>query len=280
MSEPGAPSPTPNPYAQPSAQQPGPYPQYPQAGGTPGGGSYPPGGGPYPSGAPYPGGTGQYPPYGPYPWPAEPAPRKPGTNGFAVAALVLGIIAIFPLAIVFGIIALVQTSRTGQNGRGLAIGGLVAAGFWLVVVVGSIVYVVFTSAERNADGEITEEGNVSTMDVQVGDCLNGLRGTEDDTTVSTLPAVPCDQPHEGEVYATFELEDGDYPGLDGITAVADERCADELVAFSQEAWDDPNIGVFYLYPEELSWPRDRGVVCIAYAIEGTLTGRLASQPGV
>ncbi|TDC53579.1 DUF4190 domain-containing protein [Jiangella ureilytica] len=275
MSEPGAPPPTPEPYAQPSPrqpgpyqpQQPGPYEQYPQASG------------PYLPYPPYPGGTGPYPLYGPYPWSAAPAPRKPGTNGLAVAALVLGIVAIFPLAIVFGIIALVQTSRTGQSGRGLAVGGLVAAGFWLVVIVGSVVYVVVTSAERNADGEITEEGTVSTMDIEVGDCLNGLRGIEDDT-LTTLPAVPCDQPHEGEVYATFELEDGDYPGVDGIAAVADERCANELAALSQEAWNDPDIGLFYFYPDELYWPNDREVVCIAHAIEGNLTVRLLSRPGV
>ncbi|PZF82674.1 DUF4190 domain-containing protein [Jiangella anatolica] len=271
MSEPGAPPP--NPYAQPSGATPQPQPQpYPStpAGPTP----YPPPGGQYP---PPPG--GQYPPpYGQYPWPAEQQP-KPGVNGLAVAALVLGIIAIFPLAIIFGIIALVQISRTGQKGRGLAIGGLVTAGLWLALIVGAIIWAVMTMADRDEDGAIVEEGDVSTLDLRVGDCVTGLRDTEDETSMATVPALPCDQPHEGEVYATFDLDEGEYPGEAVLFATIEERCLEELETFSQQAWDDPNISVFYLYPEERSWSYDRGAVCIAYALEGTLTGSLATQDG-
>jgi hypothetical protein len=55
--------------------------------------------------------------------------QSSSTNGFAIAALVLGIIWIWwlgsVLAVVFGHIALKQIARTGQSGRGLAIAGLV-----------------------------------------------------------------------------------------------------------------------------------------------------------
>ena len=39
------------------------------------------------------------------------------TNGLAIASLILGIIAIVPVAIVLGIIALVQIGRRGDNGK-------------------------------------------------------------------------------------------------------------------------------------------------------------------
>ena len=58
-----------------------------------------------------------------------PAPSRGGTNGLAIAALVLGILWLCAigsvLAIVFGFVALNQIKRSGQGGRGLAIAGIV-----------------------------------------------------------------------------------------------------------------------------------------------------------
>ena len=56
-------------------------------------------------------------------------PATPGTNGLAIASLVLGILWLYwigsILAVIFGHIGLSQAKRTGQSGRGLAIAGLV-----------------------------------------------------------------------------------------------------------------------------------------------------------
>ena len=67
---------------------------------------------PYPS---YP----AYPPYPPYPYLAPPR-----TNALAIAALVSAFLCT-PLAIVFGHVSLAQIKRSGEQGRGLAIAGLV-----------------------------------------------------------------------------------------------------------------------------------------------------------
>ena len=54
--------------------------------------------------------------------------QSPGTNGLAIASLVLGIIWIYwigsILAVIFGHVALAQIKKSGQGGRGLAIAGL------------------------------------------------------------------------------------------------------------------------------------------------------------
>ena len=61
-------------------------------------------------------------PYGPY-------ALQPGTNGFAIASLVLGILWLeclgSVLAIIFGFVARAQIKRTGQGGDGMAIAGIV-----------------------------------------------------------------------------------------------------------------------------------------------------------
>jgi len=119
---------------------------------------------PYPAGqAPY----GQQPPYGEAPAPyAQQQPYaygyyqqgyggympQPGTNGLAIAAMILGIVWIYwigsLLAVIFGHIALSQTARTGQQGRGMAIAGVVLG--WIGLALLACV-IVFAIAEANND---------------------------------------------------------------------------------------------------------------------------------
>ncbi|MCJ0907040.1 DUF4190 domain-containing protein [Rhodococcus sp. ARC_M6] len=64
--------------------------------------------------------------------------RSQTTNTFAILALIFGILG-GVLGIVFGHIALSQIRRTGENGRGLAIAGLVLGylfvAFWLLIFI-------------------------------------------------------------------------------------------------------------------------------------------------
>ncbi|MCA1823263.1 MAG: DUF4190 domain-containing protein [Mycobacteriales bacterium] len=84
-------------------------------------------------------------------------PAKTGTNGLAIASLVLSIIWLAGLGsiagIVLGIVALRQVNRTGQGGRGLAIAGISvgAATLALAVVVAMPVYL--NQQRKGADAE-------------------------------------------------------------------------------------------------------------------------------
>lgn len=64
----------------------------------------------------------------PYP-PSVAAGHHRGTNGMAIASMVLGILWIFGLgsilALIFGYVALSQVKRSGETGRGMAIAGVV-----------------------------------------------------------------------------------------------------------------------------------------------------------
>ncbi len=86
---------------------------------------------PYPSYPPPPPGPYPYPPY-PYP----PAPQR--TNGLAIASLVCAFL-FAPLGILFGHLSLSQIKRSGEEGRGLAIAGLVIG---YVITVGTIIVLI------------------------------------------------------------------------------------------------------------------------------------------
>ncbi|WTW96924.1 DUF4190 domain-containing protein [Streptomycetaceae bacterium NBC_01309] len=89
---------------------------------------------------------GPYPPQYPpnYPPPYGYMVQGPGTNGLAIASLVLGIVWVYwvtsLLAVIFGHIALVQINQTGQSGRGMAIAGLVLGYVWIALLMFAILF--------------------------------------------------------------------------------------------------------------------------------------------
>jgi hypothetical protein len=77
-----------------------------------------------------------------------PVPPAAGTNGMAIAGFVLGLLGLFVisaiLGIVFGSVALSRIRRTYQQGKGLAIAGIVLGSCWLafyliLIVIGAVV---------------------------------------------------------------------------------------------------------------------------------------------
>ena len=194
-----------------------------------------------------------------------PAGRLRETNGLAIATLVMGIIAFVPVAIVLGIIALVQIERRGDRGRGLAIAGLAIACGWVIVAVAAVTLVVTNLAGRDAEGRIDKAGLVNEIDLQIGDCLEDRTPTED---ALALDAVPCDEPHRAEVFARFTLEpvDGDdgYPGADSVRRRARAGCRNRLRTFVPREYDTQLADMTYFSPDRIDWAiGDHDVTCFA-----------------
>jgi hypothetical protein len=236
------------------------------------GGDQPPGYG----AAPAPPGYGAPPGAGPQTWPQ--APPEPRTNRPAIVSLVLGVLTPcggLPglLSVIFGITALVQIRRTGEKGKGLAIGGLAATGLWTVAIALVVAAIVAydASPSRSDDGQVSAESRISIDDLTTGDCLDDL---PDGDRVLRITVVPCDQPHVAQVYDTLSLPDGDWPGEDAVFAEADDGCLDRLMAFP-EAYDDTSVEVLYFHPTQLSWRAgDREITCVAEYLDGPRTGSL------
>ena len=117
----------------------------------------------YPAGYPPPPG---YPPPG-YPQGYPPAPgyqsydpysmgKPPGTNGKAIAALVTAVAGVVLCGlpsiagIILGIIAMRETKRTGQDGYGLALAGLIVGSVAVALVVLYIVFMVVIMASSSS----------------------------------------------------------------------------------------------------------------------------------
>ena len=210
-------------------------------------------------GAPAPSPTWDPPP------PAAPSGRQ-GRDGLAITSLVLGIIPVFVgiLGIVFGIIALVRIRRSGRRGRGLAIAGIVLGSLWFVGVASAVAIGVANTVDRADDGVVVARGSVAATELRTGDCPTSLP----DGTTRTLSVGPCTEPHVAEVFASFPISSGAYPGEAEVKRFGGGGCTERLAGYVGPGRED-EFDVVFLYPTDMSWRLgDRAVSCLATAPDG------------
>lgn len=132
-------------------------------------------------------------------------------------------------------------------------------------------------ATRDDTGAVASQGAVDAFSVALGDCVQEPPATDDVELVEQVEAVPCDQPHDGEVYALFDMPDGDFPGEEAVSTAGDDRCVTEFATFIGTSYEESRYDITTLFPTQDSWEEldDREVVCIVLDPEGgQLTGSL------
>ena len=96
--------------------------------------------------------------------------------------------------------------------RRLPIGGIFVL---LLIVAGGVGGLIF-NASRSETGEIVKEGDLTAIDLRVGDCFD-LKDPSADL-IEDVKAVPCTAEHEYEMVFTGSLAEGTYPSDDAFTA--------------------------------------------------------------
>ncbi|MFE0028258.1 DUF4190 domain-containing protein [Amycolatopsis sp. NPDC059021] len=191
--------------------------------------------------------------------PPPPQPVPPGTNGLAVASLVLGIVGGILLSAIFGFVALRQTRRTGQAGRKLAIAGLTLSGVWLAVILIAVT-VTATGSRQLADNEL------SVFSLNDGQCFNA---TEVNST--TVAKTQCTVPHDSQVFGKALLPGADaYPGEAQLKSTGLTECHAQAKAFfTNGAPEGLKLNVYY--PSEAGWRSQvRTAVCVFQSATGQL----------
>ncbi|MEU1421682.1 DUF4190 domain-containing protein [Kitasatospora sp. NPDC005751] len=265
--EPPAPAtpPAADPWAAPGATTPAPA----APGAAPGADPWAAAGGPVPPGAPpasgwaavTPGAVSGFQPG--YAYPATPEV----TNGFSVAALVTGLLCMWPLSLAFGIVALVQIPKRNERGRGMAVTGVVfgvlGALVSLIAFIGLLAAGVeeSTRADRPARAPKAPAGSVLWSSLKSGDCYNpagGADGREDgDQTVLWVFKAPCALPHHGEVAGTARIPESGglaYPGESRVRESAAALCGPVLADYALDYWAVPDgVDEVYLFPGRANW---------------------------
>lgn len=217
-----------------------------------------------------------------------PAPQH--TNVIAILSLVLGFVV--PVAgIVTGAIALAQIKRTGEKGRGLAIGGIAAGGVLTLliatIVVTSLIFSAIVGATAGSADPYAppEEGGVSVAPDQqapfdpsalvVGACLDDLPGG----FVSADNLVDCAEPHWYEAFGGFDVTDGPYPGDEAIETAAFDGCEAAYTDYVGVPYQDSRLEYYYVGPTEQTWEvGDREIFCLLFDPKAEqTTGSLAGS---
>ncbi len=128
-------------------------------------------------------------------------------------------------------------------------------------------------AERDDSGAIVEEGDVGLFDARTGDCLNVPDGDQ----VVGFEGIPCDQPHDAQVFAAFDLDGSDYPGDNDVSEVSELGCIDRFEGFIGIDYMESQYYLTTIYPTEDTWNQqdDREVLCLA--VPGPEGGQLTQD---
>ena len=126
-------------------------------------------------------------------------------------------------------------------------------------------------------GEVIESNDdTDVFSIRVGDCLNTGETLSEET--SSVPVVPCSDPHADEVFASFLIEETSFPGEDEVIRLADEGCLAEFDGFIGMPWADSEIDYWPLYPTAGSWKNgDREVLCMVWDPSGDTVGTLENS---
>jgi hypothetical protein len=188
---------------------------------------------------------------------------------------VLGLLGVVVISTVLGFIALSRIKRSGRRGRGLAIAGILLSLFWLVAVIVAAAALTISSATRSpSSGRITHRGSLDVFSLRAGDCFDNPANPGHITSVT---AIPCTQPHDSQVYASFTLPGSAYPGESKLTALSSAGCR------AREGSIDPakassDLSLRFIQPTQNSWGHgDRTVSCIIVDTKGTLTSSVLKR---
>jgi Septum formation len=111
--------------------------------------------------------------------------------------------------------------------------------------------------------------------LHTGQCFNSLPNG-----IAGAHAIPCAQPHDGEIYGTFRVAGRDWPGSAALGSQARLGCQARLTGYLNPQLDTSGLAESYAYPNQGAWAAgEHMVICEIRGTQGRLTGSVrASRP--
>ena len=137
----------------------------------------------------------------------------------------------------------------------------------VTVALGLLLVIACSSAERDSTGEIVEAGDLSVFSLRAGDCIGDVQTESEE--VGSFKGIPCDQPHEAEVYLVVNFpggSDAPFPGARAFDQFAEDLCVGAFQSYVGIAYDSSEIYAEPLVPTKDSWEKrdDREIVCVLF----------------
>ena len=105
-----------------------------------------------------------------------------------------------------------------------------------------------------------------------GECVNSTGNGLNVTVLS------CATPHDAEVFATYSLPAGAWPGASAVQQDAGDGCASRLDSYLNPQLATAALTQEYVYPNQAAWQvGERTVVCEIRSVSGQLTGSVRAK---
>ena len=119
---------------------------------------------------------------------------------------------------------------------------------------------------READGTISEEGDVSVGAVREGDCIDVPVADE----IDSFTGIPCDAPHDAQVFSLIQIAGEEFPGDVELIAQGESGCESRFEGFAGIGYQESEFFINLVRPSELSWERgDREIICLIVPEDGS-----------
>ncbi|WP_042433184.1 DUF4190 domain-containing protein, partial [Streptacidiphilus anmyonensis] len=178
-----------------------------------------------------------------------------------------------PIGLICGVVGLFQVLRSGQRGKGLAILGIVGSIVWGLVVIN--MFAITSGPSRLPGGGVSHAQYAALDDVRTGDCFLWPNHTlQADAPVQL---VPCDQPHEAQVYGSSDLTGWtDFTDDGALQAEAQRRCNAAATRYPTGTGMANEV----IYPASQGWfTVSRQVSCLFTTVTGSTTTFVRPQTG-
>jgi hypothetical protein len=137
---------------------------------------------------------------------------------------------------------------------------------YVLAALGFGIYGAVTSVDRDEAGNIVDAGTLDAFEIHLGDCFDDPDSYADE--FSSLPGVPCAEPHDNEAFSVFDLTMSSYPEYD-IAEISESSCVERFPAYVGRDYESSALDVVTMYPSPESWAQgDREVVCALYDMSG------------
>jgi hypothetical protein len=120
----------------------------------------------------------------------------------------------------------------------------------------------------------------SVFDLRPGDCFDDpVEDGDFAEEAETLPMVDCDDPHDNEAYALYDMEGGAFPAQAAIDDEAISKCVPLFEDYVGSSYETSRLDIWWIFPTEEGWSEgDREVACVLYDLDlNKLTGSMANS---
>ena len=115
---------------------------------------------------------------------------------------------------------------------------------------------------------------VSIFELELGACVLD-RQRPDGADVDVVEVVPCEEPHDSELFARLAVTEDSFPGADYLIREGGTRCQSAFADFIGVDFSESVYDFTFYYPTPSSWvDGDRSIFCLAHEPGVQRTGSL------